>query len=167
MPSATSATAVTAATVRRTASSSAPRASSQAVAAPGTALTPPGRTSIRPTVAKQPSASAAAGGQHGFGQRDHRVAAVGHGGGARMVGLAREVETPPTVRPDARADRHRPTEVHQPAALLDVKLDEAADSAQRLVIVRPAPRSAGDLNASAMEMPSASTRPGPVGRQRR
>jgi hypothetical protein len=38
------------------------------------------------------------------------------------------------VRPDAGPDGHGPAEVDQPAALLDVQLDEAPDAAQRLLI---------------------------------
>ena len=55
--SAAAATSLTSRTVRRTAASSAPRASSQAVAADAIALTPPGTTAVLPTVATHPWAA--------------------------------------------------------------------------------------------------------------
>ena len=70
----------------------------------------------------------------GGGVVQHRVVTVLKAGGARMVGLAGELHPPPAVRPDAGADGHGPAEVDQPAALLDVQLDEAPDAAQRLLV---------------------------------
>lgn len=51
-------------------------------------------------------------------------------GGARVVGLAAEVEAPAAVRPDRRGDTDRPAEQVQGPALLDMQLDEGADAGQ-------------------------------------
>jgi hypothetical protein len=62
---------------------------------------------------------------HGVGQ--HRVAPVLHAGGAGVVGLARELEAPPSVRPDPAGQSDGHVAVDEVAALLDVELDEGAD----------------------------------------
>ncbi len=69
-----------------------------------------------------------AGGQHGCRRGQHRVAAVGHLGGAGVVALAGQREVPSAVRQDRRRDRHRM--ITQQPALLHVQLDETADIGQ-------------------------------------
>ena len=87
---------------------SAARESSQPRTREGMALTPFGSTATLPKVATAPASSGLpAGGQHRLGVGQHRVAAVGQPGGARVVGLAVEVEPPAAVRPD-RGRRRRP-----------------------------------------------------------
>ncbi|CAM5707979.1 hypothetical protein SBADM41S_07912 [Streptomyces badius] len=68
-----------------------------------------------------------AGGEHGLGVREHRVAAVDEPGGARVVGLAPEVEPPAAVRPDGGGDADGVAGQVEGAALLDVEFDERAD----------------------------------------
>ena len=75
-----------------------------------------------------------AGGQHGVRVPDHRVAAVREPGGSGVVGLAREVDPPPAVRPEPGADRQRVAGVDQRPALLDVQFDESPDPAKGLRI---------------------------------
>lgn len=67
--------------------------------------------------------------QHRRGRRHHRVVAVTGPGGARVVALSGDSETPSPVRDNLRADtdgRVRIGAVEQPA-LFDVKFDEGAD----------------------------------------
>ena len=95
------------ATTRRTASSSAPRASSQPVTRLAMALTPPGSTRTLPTVATQPCrVGGRAGGEDERRRAEHGVLAVVEPGGAGVVGLAGDVEPPAAVRPDVAADPH-------------------------------------------------------------
>ena len=72
----------------------------------------------------------AAGGQHGLGVGEHRVAAVHEPGGARVVGLAPEVEPPAAVRPDGGGDTDRVAGEVEGAALFDVELDERTDAGE-------------------------------------
>ena len=105
----------TAATTDRTARPR-PRRARPARPAPatGTALVPLGCTSTRPTVATAPrSAAASRAREHGRGEPEHRVVAVGQPGGAGVVGLAGQVEAPPAVRPDAVGDADRGGPVDQ------------------------------------------------------
>src|ERR1044071_1758509 len=92
---------------------SAARESSQPRTREGMALTPFGSTAILPKVATAPASSAsrrgggnglAAGGEHGLGVRQHRVAPVHQAGGSGVVGLAPEVEPPAPVGPDGARD---------------------------------------------------------------
>ena len=123
------------ATAARTAPSSAPRASSQPVTRARDGVDP-----VRPDDGLAHGGQAAvalgrlAGGEHRTGEAEHRVLPVVQRGGAGVVGLAGEVESPPAVRPDAGADADRAPAVDQSAALLDVQLDEGADPAQGLRI---------------------------------
>ena len=124
----------TASTSASSVAASAARASSQAVTRDGIALVALGshaRPGRRWRARRRSRASLlAASTVNGEGQ--HRVAPVGHPGGAGVVGLAGEVEPPPAVRPD-RAGHRRPARPGRPsaAALLDVQLDERADPAQQ------------------------------------
>lgn len=71
-----------------------------------------------------------AGGEHGLGVRQHGVAPVHEAGGAGVVGLAPEVEPPAAVRPDGAGDADPVAgEVERPS-LLDVQLDEGADTGE-------------------------------------
>ena len=101
------------------------------------------------------------------GEADHRVPPVGQPGGAGVVGLTRDVEPPPAVRPDRRSHRDRRPEVDQSAALLDVQLDERADTGQRVgvraEITRVSPGSAHGLGHR--DSVGVDQRPGPVGVQ--
>lgn len=95
------------------------------------ALTPFGSTAILPKVASAAGQfRLPTGREHGLGVREHRVAAVGEPGGARVVGLAAEVEPPASVRPDGGGDADRVAGEVEGAALLDVEFDERADTGQ-------------------------------------
>ena len=136
------ASATIAATVRRTAASSAPRASSQAVTWLAMALTPPGSTRTWPTVARVPcSAGVHPSGGDDRREREHGVEAVLEPGRARVVGLARDVEAPAAVRPDRRAHA-----------------DGAGWVVEVLLAVRDRPPGPGPARRAARR----SNRPGPV-----
>ncbi len=121
-------------TVSATVASSGARASSQARTAEGTALAPPGSAMTLPNVATRAVLRGGlAGGQHGGRVGQHRVAAVGEPGRARVVGAAGEVEPPPAVRPDALGQAEGGALRGERAALLDVQFDEGADAGQQVV----------------------------------
>ena len=55
-------------------------------------------------------------------------------GGTRVVGLALHADPPAPVRPDGGGNGNGSLQVDQAATLLDVKLDEGPDPAQRLSV---------------------------------
>ncbi len=75
-----------------------------------------------------------AGAENEVGIAEHRVAPVLQPGGARVVGLPREVEAPPAVRPDVAGHCDGYAQVDQAPPLLHVQLDERAHPAQRLLV---------------------------------
>jgi hypothetical protein len=82
----------------------------------------------------------------------HRVAAVAHQRGARVVALALDGDPPAAVAEDGRPQADRGPAVDQAAALLDVQLDEGADAGQPLVVaaqvVRAEPGPPGRLGVA-------------------
>jgi hypothetical protein len=59
-------------------------------------------------------------GQYGTRTTDHRIPAVTQSCGAGVVGLTRNLDPPPAVRPDPAADPNGTAEVDQTSTLLDV-----------------------------------------------
>ena len=89
------------------------------------AFTPPGWMLIFPTVARLPCAfGSSTRCQHGARTADHCIPAIAQPGGAGVVGLTRNLDPPPTVRPEPVANRDGTTEV-------DSDRDPARRAAQR------------------------------------
>ena len=58
---------------------------------------------------------------------DHRVASVGHEGGASVIALPGDRDAPPAVAEDGTRDPHRLPEIDETTALLDVQFNKGAD----------------------------------------
>jgi hypothetical protein len=73
-------------------------------------------------------------GQYGTRTTDHRIPAIAQPGRTGVVGLTRDLDPPPTVRPEPASHRHGTAKVDQTATLLDMWLDEGSDASECLGI---------------------------------